>query len=353
MFYTFAVLFEMLLHLLAIGLLMLSASPDSIQGGRYQQPLFQVTTKPGILYAEVDGYWSELDDKTTAAEKVFKLNHVVDEQPLELRLDLYLPKDDTLAYRPLVMLIHGGAFYFGSRKDHSITRWCRHFASLGYVAASIDYRLGFFPTKNDIDRAGYRALQDAHAALRFLVDNQEHYGIDTSMIFVGGSSSGGITALNLVYLNNQNRPASTLDLGNVETSGNDLTNHFSIKGVVNMWGALFDTSAMRGHHVPILAFHGDKDQTVPYDYDYPFQQIGDANKLLVSKMYGSSCIVDYAQKHGQQATLYTFEGSGHSPHNDPHPAKAKRIFHFIQDKMIDFFYQIIRQKQPKGSHSPN
>ena len=332
---------------------MLTTPSDSLEDVRYQKPLFQVVTKPGIQYAEVDGYWSALEGSTSSAEMFFQMRHVADEQPLKLRLDLYLPKGDTLAHRPLVMLIHGGAFYFGSRQDPSITRWCRHFASLGYVAASIDYRLGFFPSMNNIDRAGYRALQDAHAALRFLVDNQERYGIDTSMMFVGGCSSGGITALNLVYLNNDNRPPSTHDLGKVETSGNDLTNHFSIKGIVNMWGALFDTSAMRGHHEPILAFHGDKDKIVPYDYDYPFQQIGDAKNLLVNKMYGSFCIVDYAQKHGQQATLYTFEGAGHSPHNNPNPKKANEIFHFIQDKMTDFFYQIIRQKKLKDSTSQN
>lgn len=343
----------MLLHILAIGLLMLSASPDSLEDNRYQKPLFQVVTKSGITYAEAEGYWSALESRSSPAEKFFKLHRIGKELPLKLRLDLYLPKDDTLAHRPLVMLIHEGGFFFGSREDSAITRWCRYFASLGYVAASIDYRLGFFPSVNDIDRAGYRAVQDAHAALRFLVDSQELYGIDTSMMFVGGCSAGAITALNLVYLNNDNRPASTLDLGNIETSGNDLTNHFSIKGVVNMWGALFDTSAMSGHHEPILAFHGDKDEVVPYDYDYPFQQMGDAKKLLVNKMYGSSCIVDYAQKHGQQATLYTFEGAGHSPHNHRNPKKANDNFLFIQEKMTEFFYQIIQQKKLKGIPSQN
>lgn len=59
------------------------------------------------------------------------------------------------------------------------------------MTASIDYRIGFLPTMASIGRAGYRAVQDAHAATRCLVAHQEEYGIDTSMIFVGGASAGG------------------------------------------------------------------------------------------------------------------------------------------------------------------
>ena len=54
------------------------------------------------------------------------------------------------------MLIYGGAYYFGSKDDPKITSWCRHLASLGYVTVSIDYRLGFFPGKVGIARAGYQ-----------------------------------------------------------------------------------------------------------------------------------------------------------------------------------------------------
>lgn len=96
---------------------MLTTPSDSLEDVRYQKPLFQVVTKPGIQYAEVDGYWSALEGSTSSAELFFQMRHVADEQPLKLRLDLYLPKGDTLAHRPLVMLIHGGAFYFGSRQD--------------------------------------------------------------------------------------------------------------------------------------------------------------------------------------------------------------------------------------------
>ena len=251
------------------------------------------------------------------------------------------------------MLMHGGSFYFGSRQDNAITQWCRHFASLGYVTASIDYRIGYFPTMQNIERAGYRALQDAHAALRFLVANQEKYGIDTSLIFVGGTSAGAITALNLAYLTNDTRPISTYDLGNIETNGNNLTTKFSIKGIVDMWGAITDTCLMRGHHESILAFHGDADNIISYGYDYPFGKAGDIKKLLTNKMYGSTYIVNYAKRHGQKAKLYTLEGLSHAPHKDRLTMELNENFYFIQDKMTEFLYQIIKQEELKKSYNSN
>ena len=245
------------------------------------------------------------------------------------------------------MLVHGGAFYFGSKDDKSITQWCRHLASMGYVTASIDYRIGFLPTMTSIGRAGYRAVQDAHAAMRFLVSHQEEYGIDTSMLFVGGCSAGAITTLNLAFMTNETRPEYTRssllapDLGDINTCGNDIRANFHIKGIIDMWGAISDTTFMRGHNIPILAFHGDADDIVPYDYDYPFGVAGVLKTMLVEKMYGSSCIVDRAIKSGNKAQLVTFSGYKHSPHVKPATKELNDNFFIIQNMMSDFFYDIV------------
>ena len=298
------------------------------------------------------GYWSEMkEDVPTFRKFTMVMDNALTERPLELYLDLYMPENDTLERHPLVMLIHGGSFYFGSRNDEAISKWCRHLASSDYVAASIDYREGFAPTKPDIERAGYRALQDAHAALRFLVANSEEYCIDTSMIVVGGCSAGAITALNLAYMTNETRPKSTFetasanDLGDIGSSGNDFDAPFSIKGIIDMWGALPDTCMMRGSKIPILAFHGDRDDIVPYGYGYPFEKIGVFNKLLSDKMYGSFCIVEAAQRQGQEAYLHTLLGWGHAPHRDPKTKELNENFLIIQEYMTSFLLQIIMDKK--------
>ncbi len=320
---------------------------------RYQDTLFAVEEISDIPYAKVSGFWSELGDETAVSEKIFQMGNAISETPLELHLDVFRPQDDTLPKRPLVMLVHGGAFYFGSKDDKSITQWCRHLASMGYVTASIDYRIGFLPTKASIGRAGYRAVQDAHAAMRFLVSHREEYGIDTAMIFVGGASAGAITALNLAFMTNEKRPEYTRsgflkpELGDIDTCGNAIKARFSIKGIVDMWGAMPDTSLMRGCDIPIIAFHGDADDIVPYDYDYPFGVAGFLKTMLVEKMYGSSCIVDRAIKMGHKAHLVTFGGYKHSPHLDPNTKDINDNFFVIQEMMSDFFFDIVTPQRPE------
>ena len=317
---------------------------------RYEDSLFSVTVLTDIPYGEVMGYWTELGDEASTAEKLSQMSQATTERPLELNLNIYLPGDDALAKRPLVMLLHGGAFYYGTKDDAAITKWCRHLTSLGYVTASINYRLGFRPNMASIERAGYRAIQDAHAAMRFLVSHQEEFGIDTSMLFVGGASAGSITALNLVFMTNETRPEYSFgdhsklnDLGNIESSGNDLSNTFRVKGVVDMWGALPDIEMMKGHKEPILAFHGDADNIVPYGYDFPFGVAGVLKNMLVKKMYGSSCIVQYAQAQGEPAHLTTFAGYKHSPHYNPADKALNKNFYLIQDEMTEFFHDILAQ----------
>ena len=320
---------------------------QNFENKRYQDTLFEVEEINDIPYANVLGFWSELGDETAVSDKVFRMGDAISEIPLQLHLDVFRPKNDTLQKRPLVMLIHGGAFYFGSKDDKSITQWCRHLTSMGYVTASIDYRIGFLPTMASIGRAGYRAVQDAHAAMRFLVSHQDEYGIDTSMLFVGGCSAGAITTLNLAFMTNETRPEYTYssfltpDLGSIDTCGNSIRCNFRIKGIIDMWGAMPDTALMRNRNIPILAFHGDADDIVPYDFDYPFGVAGVLKTMLVEKMYGSSCIVDRAIKLGHKAQLVTFSGYKHSPHVDPGTKALNDNFFVIQDMMSDFFHEII------------
>ena len=313
----------------------------------YQDTLFEVEEASDICYANVTGFWSELGDETDVTDKVFRMANAINEIPLNLHLDIFRPKNDTLKKHPLVMLVHGGAFYFGSKDDKSITTWCRHLASLGYVTASIDYRIGFLPTMASIGRAGYRAVQDAHAAMRFLVSHQEEYGIDTTMLFVGGASAGAITVLNLAFMTNETRPEYTHsdllrpDLGDIDTCGNAIRTDFRIKGIIDMWGAMPDTSLLRGRNIPILAFHGDADNIVPYGYDYPFGIAGMLKTWLVEPMFGSSCIVDHASKLGHQARLVTFNGYKHSPHVNPETKAFNDNFFLIRDMMSEFFGDIV------------
>src|SRR5574344_94531 len=123
---------------------------------RYEEPIYQYEVLKDVRYGTANGYWTS--NVTTSSDyfEIIKngMANSVTMSNLPLTMDIYLPKGDYLAQRPLLMLIHGGGFYIGDKADAPIVRWCTHFASLGYVVASINYRMGFKPAKQSIERCG-------------------------------------------------------------------------------------------------------------------------------------------------------------------------------------------------------
>ena len=312
---------------------------------RYKDKMFDVESLPDITYANVKGYWSSIPDDTIDIGNIVKVGlfNSLKKKDLNLEMDIYIPKNDTVEKRPLIMFIHGGAFYIGDKATLPYRTLCNHFASLGYVCVSINYRMGFKMSSKAIERTAYQATQDAHAAMRYLLSKKEIYRIDPDCLFVGGASAGSITAMNLAYMRNENRPKSSYsslfaeDLGGLETSGNKLYGKFRIKGVANMWGGVNDLKILENSKIPIISFHGDNDEVVPYAQGYPFMVIGDFKKVLFDEMYGSSCIHERALELGIRSKLHTFSGKGHGLYLD----KKRNLtddFYIIQNEISDFFY---------------
>ena len=93
------------------------------------------------------------------------------------------PSEDTMKNRPLLIFIHGGGFKNNSKNGAYSSKVCNSFAKRGYVAATIDYRLGVGKnnTIKDYFEAMYRAQQDGKAAIRFLRANAKKYGYKVSL----------------------------------------------------------------------------------------------------------------------------------------------------------------------------
>jgi acetyl esterase/lipase len=230
-----------------------------------------------------------------------------------LKLNVFYPKfsDDTMALRPFILIIHGGGFVSGNKEDWD--NECREFARRGFVAATIDYRLGLTNNCNvdsfSYDKAVYRAIQDARAAMRFAVENATTSRIDTSRMFIGGGSAGAATALGVLYLSQADwdsySPVISQTLGPLNTSGNTLTNSFSIKGIMNNWGAIGKDFIQPNEMVPMIAFHGDADSTVDVDSAFANSCV---NPPLV---YGSRSLFTLLTNAGICADLSVKIGGGH------------------------------------------
>jgi acetyl esterase len=84
---------------------------------------------------------------------------------------------------PTVVFFHGGGFVIGDLDTHDGV--CRLLSKdVGAVVVSVDYRLApehRFPA----------AVEDADAALRWVVDHVDEYGGDRARIAVAGDSAGG------------------------------------------------------------------------------------------------------------------------------------------------------------------
>ncbi len=159
---------------------------------RYRTPIFPGATSVTVTYGSAP-------DLVTNA-------------PVTLQLDLYRPTGDVATSRPLLVWIHGGAFLNGNRGQMAAES--RAYAQLGYVTASISYRLdpgnhclqvqlGLYSGAELIterarcEKAILGARDDAAMAIAWLRANAATYGIDPTRIAVGGSSAGAITAIHV------------------------------------------------------------------------------------------------------------------------------------------------------------
>ena len=290
----------------------------------FTAPAYEVTVAQDVPYATAMGYWSHApvgDKKATGR----LLLHSGRRKPLTLEMDIYTPVgDDSDAKRPLLLMMHGGSFFIGHKDEPGQAGWCRYFASLGYVAVSIDYRLGYHASRNEFREAELRALEDADAALDFLL-RREDLRIDKDRIFVAGTSAGAITALNLAFGLYGDKPMDRVK----PLRDKD----FRIRAVANLWGAVHDLSILENASVAILSFQSEKDPMVPYDYGYP---MGKTGRLISDPMYGTHAIYEKALEIGLRAEHHPCPEARHRLHLDDEMKETPR-FYEIRDAMVNFF----------------
>ncbi len=235
-----------------------------------------------------------------------------------LKLDFYEPTGDTELNRPLIIWVHGGSFLGGSKTDPDMTALSQRFARKGYACASIDYRLGFFPIDSaNAVKAVVRAVQDLKAAIRFFYKDKQTadtYHIDTNLIYVGGSSAGAITALHVAYLDNVCEISDYLNqatinqLGGLDGNSGNPGYSSSVKGVINLCGALAKYSWLEAGDVPMVSIHGTADGTVKYNRGI----VNPGTALMY--LDGSRMLHERACAVNVSSEFYTFPGAGHVPY---------------------------------------
>lgn len=288
-----------LLLALLVGLL-LDTTPGHAQidttGGRYHRPRFrQVQILRNVEFAHA----SDLIGRS---------------QPLYM--DVYQPLGDTVRRRPLIVFAHEGGFLTGTRDDAVMTTLCTRLARLGYVTASIDYRLYFFPFDTvGIGRAAIRGTQDMRAAIRFFrhdAATTRRFRVHPQYIFVGGSSAGGFMSLLTAYLDKPAEVPAYLhiaDFGGLEGNGGNAGYSSRPRGVINLCGALANLRWLQPGDVPVCNVHGTRDGLVPYGRGF----VG--SPLPAQRVYGGGAVSQRATAVGVPNVLRRLRGAGHVPYS--------------------------------------
>ena len=194
---------QLLIPVLLVALL----SSVSTQAQRYFEEVFtDVKITSGVQYG------------TNISILPIILGQSSDPQPEDLYMDIYEPEGDTLAERPVVILAHAGDFLpaiinqspYGNRTDSALVEMCTDFARRGFVAISMDYRVGWNPFGSDIEikktvlEAVYRITQDMRTCVRYVrkhaAEDNNTFGFDPNRIAVGGFDAAGWAAESCAYL---------------------------------------------------------------------------------------------------------------------------------------------------------
>jgi acetyl esterase/lipase len=241
----------------------------------------------------------------------------------QLMFDVYEPVGDTLSLRPVVALMHGGAFIdIFNRRSPDILAIAHELTLRGYVCISIGYRgirnIASILNERDMVQAVGRAIIDANDAFCFIQDQALNGGnpfkIDMNQVMSLGVSAGGVIGLQGIFLDNldqltpqQKNWVMEVDGGRAESA---LANKYcgaELKAFVNVAGCLIDTSWIRPNTTDVLLIHGTADPIMPYNVDYPL------GLPTLPKMYGSGAIYEKAQEVGATMVLKAWEGKGHVP----------------------------------------
>ncbi len=217
----------------------------------------------------------------------------------DLHLDAFVQKKE--GRHPAVLVIHGGAWRSGNRKQ--LAGYAVSLAQRGFNCFAIDYRLApkdKFPAQID----------DCRAALKWVRSNSDEYKVDTAKVGAIGYSAGG----HLVCLLATTGEAPNDRNGNVDTrlqavvAGGAPTDFRAfpdngkwaeywmggdLKTVPDKFNAASATAFVDKNDAPVFFFNGTADELVPIEWS---RSCHDALKAC-----------------GVRTEMHTIEGARHIP----------------------------------------
>ena len=207
---------------------------------------------------------------------------------IELKLDLYAPKNRTNP-TPTLILFHGGGWVDGQKERNVL--FLLPYLAMGWSAVNVEYRTGH-------QSPAPAAVEDARCALRWVGYHAREYSLDPSKFVLTGTSAGGHLSLITGML-----PANTAFDRQCTIQGNDrwntatvpepkvaaIVNWFGISDVADLldgpnaknyvrewFGSMSNAEQLakqvspinyvRAGLPPIITIHGENDDVAPYNH---------------------------------------------------------------------------------------
>jgi len=237
---------------------------------------FQVSFSQNNLACDGERYIDDVFTDFTVSTVTYGTNTTISGATQNLEMDIYEPVGDVHEQRPVILFAFGGSFILGDKATMSY--YCEQFAKKGYVAAAIDYRVGFTGFNEEaVTRAVMRAVSDMKGAVRYFRQDaatDNIYKIHSDFILAGGYSAGAIVATHAAYLDadDENIPAFTMDIinsnGGFEGNTGDADNlsySSEVFAVYSLSGGLREKEWIDENETePLVSYHGVNDGTVPF-----------------------------------------------------------------------------------------
>jgi len=136
------------------------------------------------------------NDKQPTASPELKSVKVIDNIPYRegdsksWKLDLAMPENFGTTPRPAIVIVHGGGWRAGSKKDLVYRDLLLDYAFQGYLTISVEYRF-------DQETAFPACIEDVKCAVRWLRAHAKEYNVDPDRIGAFGHSAGAHLVLML------------------------------------------------------------------------------------------------------------------------------------------------------------
>lgn len=258
-----------------------------------------------------------------------------------LTLDLFRPTRKPAGKLPVVVYVHGGAWWAGTKAENPAL----FLLGDGYAVVSINYRLS--------TEASYPAqLHDCKGAIRWLRANAEKYDLDPDRIGVWGASAGGHLVA-LLGTTGDNKKLEGDVGGNKEQSSavqcvvdffgpSDLTTRIMPKDATkvspvfmlmggytaqekpDLYLSASPALLVAKHNPPFLIVHGDQDPVVPVTQ--------------------SKFLHEALTKVGVDSELVVLKGAQH--------ASGEFFTQTMRDRLTTFFDKQLKPSPPAAKKTP-